>query len=198
MSKVIYSASISLDGFIALPNDEVGPLFDWYGSGDIEYPLPGTDMVFKVSPVSAALFDEIWTKIGASVTGRRTFDVAHAWGGNPPGGGNHFVVTHRVPQEWVYDGSPFTFVTDGVESAVAQAKQAAGADKHIDVVGANTMQQCLKAGLLDGIHLALIPVLLGEGIRLFDNLGSEPPKLEGMRVIEDTGVTHLQFRVVKE
>lgn len=183
MSKVIYSASISLDRLIALPDDEMDPLFDWHGSGDVAYPLPGTEMVFKVSPISAALFDETWTKIGASVTGRRTFDVAHAWGGNSPGGGNHFVVTHPVPQEWVYEGSPFTFVTDGVESAVSQAKQAAGTDKHIDVVGANTMQQCLQAGLLDEIHLALIPALLGEGIRLFDSLGNEPPKLEMMRVI---------------
>lgn len=197
MSKVIYSASMSLDGFIALPNDEVGPLFDWYGSGDTNYPLPGTDMVFKVSSISAALFDETWTKIGASVTGRRTFNVAHAWGGNPPGGGNHFVVTHNIPQEWVYEGSPFTFVTDGVASAVAQAKKAAG-DKNIDVVGADIMQQCLKTGLLDEIHIALIPTLLGAGIRLFDNLGSEIAKLETLRVIEDTGVTHLQFRVLKE
>ncbi|MCL4267530.1 MAG: dihydrofolate reductase family protein [Anaerolineae bacterium] len=198
MSKVIYSASVSLDGFVALPNDEVGPLFDWYASGDTEYPLPGTNMVFKVSRVCAALFDENWTKIGASVTGRHTFDVAHAWGGNPPGGGNHFVVTHHVPPEWVYEGSPFTFVTDGIANAVGQAKNTAGTDKHIDVVGANIMQQCLKAGLLDEIHIDLIPLLLGEGIRLFDNLASEPAKLETIRVIEDTGVTHLQFRVVKE
>jgi dihydrofolate reductase len=196
MTKVIYSASISLDGFIAMPNDEVGPLFDWYFNGDTDYPLPGTDMVFKVSRVSAELFQETWTKIGASVTGRRTFDVAHAWGGNPPGGGNHFVVTHTVPQEWVKEGSPFTFVTDGIESAVEQAKKAAG-DKNIDVLGANIMQQCLKAGLLDEIHIDLVPVLLGAGIRLFDNLGTEPVKLETARVIEDTGVTHLQFRIVK-
>jgi dihydrofolate reductase len=196
MTKVIYSASISLDGFIAMPNDEVGPLFDWYFNGDTDYPLPGTDMVFKVSRVSAELFQETWTKIGASVTGRRTFDVAHAWGGNPPGGGNHFVVTHTVPQEWVKEGSPFTFVTDGIESAVEQAKKAAG-DKNIDVLGANIMQQCLKAGLLDEIHIDLVPVLLGAGIRLFDNLGTEPVKLETARVIEDTGVTHMQFRIVK-
>jgi dihydrofolate reductase len=196
MTKVIYSANISLDGFIAMPNDEVGPLFDWYFNGDTDYPLPGTDMVFKVSRVSAELFQETWTKIGASVTGRRTFDVAHAWGGNPPGGGNHFVVTHTVPQEWVKEGSPFTFVTDGIESAVEQAKKAAG-DKNIDVLGANIMQQCLKAGLLDEIHIDLVPVLLGAGIRLFDNLGTEPVKLETARVIEDTGVTHMQFRIVK-
>jgi dihydrofolate reductase len=196
MTKVIYSANISLDGFIAMPNDEVGPLFDWYFNSDTDYPLPGTDMVFKVSRVSAELFQETWTKIGASVTGRRTFDVAHAWGGNPPGGGNHFVVTHTVPQEWVKEGSPFTFVTDGIESAVEQAKKAAG-DKNIDVLGANIMQQCLKAGLLDEIHIDLVPVLLGAGIRLFDNLGTEPVKLETARVIEDTGVTHMQFRIVK-
>jgi len=98
--------------------------------------------------------------------------------------------------QWSKEGSPFTFVTDGVESAIRQAKQAAG-DKHVAVSSANIMQQCLKAGLLDEIHIDLVPVLLGAGVRLFDDLGAAPIALERTRVIEAPGVTHLFFRVVK-
>jgi dihydrofolate reductase len=116
---------------------------------------------------------------------------------NLPRGGSHFVVTHTVPQEWVKEGSPFTFVTDGVESAVKKAKQAAG-DKNVDVIGANIVQQCIKAGLLDEIQIDLVPVLLGGGVRLFDHLGTEPIELERTRMVEALGVTHLRFRVVKK
>jgi dihydrofolate reductase len=107
-----------------------------------------------------------------------------------------FVVTHTVPPEWVYDGSPFTFVTDGVESAVAQAKDAAG-DKNVGVVAASIAQQCLKAGLLDEIHVDLVPVLLGSGVRLFEHLDAGPIELDRTRVVAAPGVTHLRFRVVK-
>jgi dihydrofolate reductase len=106
------------------------------------------------------------------------------------------IVTHRVPQEWVYEGSPFLFITDGVASAVAQAKQIAG-DKNIGIGGSTITQQCLQAGLLDEIHIELASILLGEGIRLFDNLGPEPIELEKIAVVEGAGVTHLQYRVVK-
>jgi dihydrofolate reductase len=153
-------------------------------------------MVFKISRASAELLQESWSTIGAMVAGRRMFDIAGAWGGNPPGGGNCFVGTHTVPQEWVMEGSPFTFVTDGVESAIRQAKKAAG-DKNVAVSSASIAQQCIKAGLLDEIHIDLAPVLLGSGVRLFDHLGAAPIELEIMRVIEGQGVTHLRFRVVK-
>ncbi len=108
-----------------------------------------------------------------------------------------FVVTHAVPEEWVYEGSLFTFVTDGVESAVEQAKSIAG-DKDVGVGGADVAQQAIKAGLVDTIGVELVPVLLGDGIRFFDNLGSELIDLECTRVIEGSGVTHLRFRLVKE
>ena len=107
-----------------------------------------------------------------------------------------FVVTHRVPQGWVCEGSPFTFVTDGVESAVEQAKAAAG-DKDVAVGAASIAQQCIGAGLLDEIHVDLVPVLLGDGVRLFDHLSNAPIELESTRVMEGAGVTHLTFRVVK-
>jgi dihydrofolate reductase len=204
MGKVAMGLSMSLDGFIAGPNDgaelplgEGGErLFAWYSGGDTEYRLPGTEMVFRISPQSADLLREAHTKMGAFVTGRRTFDIANGWGGRPPLGVPTFVVTHTVPQEWVYEGSPFTFVTDGVESAVEQAKAVAG-DKNVGVGAASIAQQCIRAGLLDEIHVDLVPVLLGEGVRLFDHLGTGPIELESTRVVEAPGVTHLTFRVVR-
>ena len=107
-----------------------------------------------------------------------------------------FVVSHTIPQEWVYEGSPFRFVTDGLQSALEQAKAVAG-DKDVGVIGASLVQQCIRAGLLDEIHVDVVPVLLGGGVRLFDHLGTEPIELESTRVIEGAGVTHLTFRVVK-
>ena len=204
MGKVSTRLSISLDGFIAGANDgperplgEVGErLFAWYSGGDTEYRLPGTEMVFRVSPQSAELLREAHSKIGAFVTGRRTFDITNGWGGRPPLGVPTFVVTHTLPQEWVYEGSPFTFVADGVESAVEQARAVAG-DKDVAVGAASIVQQCIRAGLLDEVHLDFVPVLLGGGVRLFEHLGTTPIELERTRVVEAPEVTHLTFRVVK-
>ena len=204
MGTVGTSLSMSLDGFIAGPND--GPerplgeggerLFQWYSSGDTDYTMPSGTMAVKVSAASAAMLREAHGTIGALVTGRRTFDITNGWGGRHPLDVPVFVVTHSVPQGWANDGSPFTFVTDGVESAVAQAKRAAG-DKNVGVGAASIVQQCLRAGLLDEIQLDLVPVLLGAGVRLFENLGAEPVELERTSVVEAPGVTHLRFRVVK-
>lgn len=206
MSKVVLELSMSLDGFITGPNDNPdnglgdggNALFQWYSSGDTDFPLPGTDMVFKISRASAEFLRPSWQSIGASVVGRRTFDIARGWGGNPPGGPDapHFVVTHTIPQEWVKPGSPFIFVTDGVESAVRQAKDAAGG-RNVDLIGASVVQQCLQLGLLDEIQIDLAPVLLGGGVRLFDHLGGPIP-LEKLAVVDGVGVTHLRYRVVKQ
>ncbi|HEX8034428.1 MAG TPA: dihydrofolate reductase family protein, partial [Ktedonobacterales bacterium] len=122
--------------------------------------------------------------------------VANGWGGNHPAGVPVFVVTHSVPDGWPRDDAPFTFVTEGVESAVAQAKAVAG-DKITSVASANIAQQCLNAGLLDEIAVDLVPVLLGKGIRFFDHLTTAPVELEGPQVIEGTRVTHLRYRVRK-
>ncbi|HEX5689909.1 MAG TPA: dihydrofolate reductase family protein, partial [Roseiflexaceae bacterium] len=194
MGIVATELSVSLDGFVAGPND--GPdnplgdggqaLFAWYSGGDTALPLPGTDMVFHVSRASADLLQAEWSKLGAMVTGRRMFDIAHAWGGNPPGGGPCFVATHTVPPEWAKQDSPFVFVTDGVASAVRQAQQAAGG-KNVSVSSASIMQQCLKLGLMDEIQIDLAPVLLGGGVRLFDNLGPEAIQLERIAALEAPG-----------
>jgi dihydrofolate reductase len=204
MGKVATGLTMSLDGFIAGPND--GPehplgegemrLFDWYSSGDTEYAMPGTEMVVRVSQQSADLLREAHSKMGAFVTGRRTFDITNGWGGSPPLGVPSFVVTHTVPEDWVYEGSPYTFVTEGIESAVEQAKEAAG-EKDVAVGAASIAQQCIRAGLLDEIHIDLVPVLLGDGVRLFDNLGHGQVELERMEIIEAPDVTHMTFRVVR-
>src|SRR5512138_2292107 len=132
MGKVIFNMTMSLDGFVAGPND--GPenglgdggerLFTWYFSGETEIPIQDGNMTLKVSPQSAAILKQSLESAGAGVWGRKTFDIAQAWDGHPPIA-PCFVVTHNIPQEWVYEGSPFTFVTDGVESAIRQAKKAA-------------------------------------------------------------------------
>ncbi len=204
MGKVIVELSMSLDGFVAGPNDspelplgEGGErLFAWYSSGDTALPLPGTDMVFNVSRASAELLREEWSQPGAMVAGRRMFDIAGAWGGKPPGGKNCFIVTHSPPPEWVAPGSPFTFVTDGVASAIRQAQQVAG-DKNVGVSSASIVQQAIAAELLDELRIDLVPVLLGGGVRLFEHLGSVPIDLERRGVVEGNGVTHIRFRVVK-
>lgn len=202
MGKVAFRNSMSLDGFVAGPND--GPenglgdggdaLFRWYFSGDTEVNLPGAPPM-KMSRRSAELFQEGVKAMGAMVCGRRMFDIAGAWGGTPPGS-PCFVVTHSVPREWAGAGSPFRFVTDGVESAVRQAQAAAG-EKDVGVSSASIVQQAIKAGLLDEIYIDLVPVLLGGGVRLFENLGNAPIEMEIISVIPAPGVTHLRYRVVK-
>lgn len=203
MGKVVFNMTMSLDGFVAGPNDspENGlgdggdALFKWYFSGNTEISVGSGSPVLKVSPQSAKILKEAMRTYGAGVWGRRTFDIARAWGGHPPGT-PCFIVTHTVPQEWVYKGSPFAFVTDGIESAIRQAKKAAG-DKDVVVCTASILQQCLNAGLMDEIHVDVAPLLLGNGVRLFDHLSIKPIELESIRVIEAPGVTHLGFRIVK-
>ncbi len=195
MTKVVALMSMSLDGFVADPDDGVDEVFDWYFSGDVEVPIKsGTmDMTFRVSPPSADHLRGLMTEVGAMLTGRRTFERAGGWGGQHAFG-PAFVVTHEVPDGWPRPGSTVQFVTDGIESAVAQAK-AAAAPKSVGVHGAQTIQQCLDAGLLDEIQIDLAAVLLGEGVRLFDHLANTPVVLGNPRVVAGVGVTHLRYPV---
>lgn len=196
MGMVIASMTMSLDGFIAGPHDEVDQLFKWYFSGGATYEVPSGGGGLKVSRAGAEFIQEASRTSGVLVTGRRTFEVAHAWGGRHPMNVPMVVLTHTIPQEWVKEGSPFTFVTDGIESAIEKAKQIAG-DLNVAVGTASTAQQCLKAGLLDGIHVDLAPVLLGQGIRFFEALGTQPIELEITEVSGAPDVTHIKYRVVK-
>jgi dihydrofolate reductase len=196
MAKVIAELSMSLDGFIADKDDEVGPLFDWYNNGDITVPSADPCWTWHVSEASARHLLNGLGNVGAEISGRRLFDFTDGWGGHTPTGTPVFVVTHGVPDGWPREGVPFTFVTDGVESAVAQATAVAG-DKIVSVAGPNIIQQCLNTGLLDEIVVNLVPVLFGDGIRFFDNLSGTPIELDDPQVIEGTRVTHLRYRVRK-
>jgi dihydrofolate reductase len=151
-------------------------------------------MVSHVTPASAAYLRDTIAQAGALVVGRRLFDYTHGWDGSHPVGVPVFVVTHTVPEGWPRADAPFTIVTDGVESAVAQASELAG-DKTVGVAGPNVIQQCLHAGLIDELRVELVPVLLGEGIRFFDNLTDAPVMLENPTIIQGDRVTHLIYRV---
>src|SRR5881409_3366179 len=173
MSKVVALMSVSLDGFVADSTDGVGEVFDWYmNSGDVEFNTGGSDpMTFRVSAPSAEHLRGLWSELGAVLTGRRTFDKAEGWGGNHAWG-PAFVVTHDIPVGWPRPNSTVHFVTDGIESAVNQAKTAA-AGKSVAVHGADTIQQLLNAGLVDELQIDIAAVLLGSGVRLFDRLADK-------------------------
>jgi dihydrofolate reductase len=194
MTTVIALMSMSLDGFVADVNDGVDEVFDWYFSGDVEVPTAASDMTFRVSPPSAAHLTSLVAQIGAMLTGRRTFEVAGGWDGRHPWDVPVFVVTHEVPDGWPRPGSTVHFDTDGIESAVARAKEAAGR-RSVGVHGASTIQQCLDAGLLDEIQVDLAAVLLGTGVRLFDHLATAPVVLGDPAVVAGVGVTHLRYPV---
>jgi dihydrofolate reductase len=196
MTKVVAIMSMSLDGYVADENDGVAEVFDWYFSGDVEVATASEtmDMTFRVSAPSADHLRSLGAEVGAMLTGRRTFEVADGWGGQHPWGVPAFIVTHHVPDGWPRPGSTVEFVTDGIGSAVARARSAAG-PKSVGVHGARTIQQCLDAGLLDEIHIDLATVLLGAGVRLFDHLATTPVVLGDPTVVTGVGVTHLRYPV---
>ena len=143
------------------------------------------------------MIDEMFRTTGAVIMGRRTYDIGEPfWGLNPPFRVPCYVLTHRGQEILIRGETTFTFVTDGIESALKQAR-AAARHKNVSLMGADTAQQFMKAGLLDEIQISLVPVLLRGGIRLFENMGTKQVELERERVVESPGVTHLTFRVVK-
>ena len=202
MGKVILDISMSLDGFISGPNDSRQlPLGDggeaihsWLFSGD--QPSRYNDF-FKLSSTNRDVFDEAIPNTGAMIVGRRTFDIVNGWEGNHPLRGIPvFVVTHEAPESYLEENTSFTFVTDGIEGAVQQAKEAAKG-KNVSIGTASIAQQCIRAGLLDEMHLHVAPILLGKGIRLFDRIGTEHIKLESQRVVDGSDVTHLKYRLLE-
>jgi dihydrofolate reductase len=203
MGKVVADITMSLDGFITGPDDGPGRglgeggecLHNWV----MGRPWPYDDEGRRFDPldIDRKVLWEAMGSTGAGIIGRRMFDITGGWGGNPPGGPNasYFVLTHSVPAEWVSIRSPFTFVTDGIESALAQARAVAG-DKDVGIGGgADVIQQYLAARLVDELRLHLAPVLLGAGKRLFDHLGTQTIELERTQVVESPFATHLYFTV---
>jgi dihydrofolate reductase len=194
MGKITTFMSMSLDGFIAGPKD------DNKSDRELEALDKLSDWMFRGKTGSEAVEfqEQLFKSIGAIVMGRRIFDLGEEpWGDNPVYHAPVFVLSHRPKQKVVKQGgTTFTFVTDGAESALKQAKAAAG-NKDIRVIGgANAVQQFINAGWLDEIEIHLIPILLGEGIRLFDHI-DKSIELERIQVTEEPDVTHLKFRIVK-
>jgi dihydrofolate reductase len=192
MSKVIANMSMSLDGFIADPVDGIDQLFGWMGNGDVEVPTAVEWATFRMSPASAEYMRKALDGVGALIAGRHLFDITQGWGGTHPLGVPVFVVTHQAPTDWPHTET-FTFV-DSVEKAVELAKQAAG-DKDVAIASSKVAQQALDAGLIDAIQVDLVPVILGTGVRWFENLDKAPVRLDNPTVIEGNGVTHLGYTV---
>jgi dihydrofolate reductase len=201
MGKVSAGATMSLDGFIAGPNDSgFDLLFKWYGAGDVEVPMPDSTAGVPaphVSPASAELLRQEQASWGALMVGRHLYDLVNAWGGRHPLDVTTVVLTHRPPEDRPLADDNFVFVTEGIEAAIATAKQIAG-DRNVAVNGGQMAKQALEAGLLDEIGVDLVPVVLGDGTRLFADLGSAPMEFEGpILVVEGIGVTHLRYRVIR-
>jgi dihydrofolate reductase len=203
VSKVVIDMSMSLDGFVAGPDDgKAHPLgrhggehiFDWYVSGDEEY----HDPLFRPAP--GANRDEVermFAESGAFIFGRRTYEITNGWGGrHPVNGAPTFVLTHTPPTEYPRGPSNLTFVTDGIESAIHQAR-AVARGKDIKLGGASPGKQALAAGLCDEILIHLAPYLLGGGVRLFDAL-PDGIRLDKLSVSDGPFATHLRYRVHRD
>jgi dihydrofolate reductase len=196
---------MSLDGFVAGPN--AGPN-NPLGDGGMRihrwvYDLEGWRERQSLQGGKTNPDDEVsretYDRTGAFVMGRRMFDEGEVgWPDPPPFRAPVFVLTKRAREPWVRQGgTTFTFVTDGVESALEQARAAAGEKDVLVSGGANTVGQFVEAGLLDELQIHLAPVLLGEGVRLFGGIDPQSVELESTRVIDSPRVTHLRYRVVK-
>jgi dihydrofolate reductase len=195
MGTVFVDMSMSLDGFIARRNDDVDALHQWlYGLKGFREPH---GMEGGTTDPDSEVIDEAMKRSGAVIVGRRMYELADGWGDNPPFHKPVFVLTHEAREQLAKEGgTTFTFVTYGPEGALAQARAAAG-DRDISIGGgASTVQQYLRAGLVEEMQIHIVPILLGEGIRLFEGIGPEQVKLETTRVIESPAVTHLRFRVL--
>jgi dihydrofolate reductase len=189
MSATVLYMSMSLDGFIARPNEDPDRLHEWF--------LTGAEADYKgVSGGLAGVNGEVWEEMmstGAVVAGRGTFEPAGGWGGDHHDGVPIFIYSRQEPGIDIGQWPLVTYTTD-LRTAITEAKQAAG-KKNVLVHGAAIAQLALAAGLLDELEIHLVPVLFGQGRRLFDNLDPEHIELERTRVLEGEGVTHMHYRV---
>lgn len=186
MGKVLFGLSVSLDGFIADKQGGVSLLFAWMGQAMEQFQDIAGETLFET---------------GAVIMGHRAFDEIDGEQGwvFPDGTAPDWpvIVLQSQARTPVKKGkTQYYFVTDGIQSAMAKAQELAG-EKNVALHGASSVQQALKAGLLDEFHLSIAHVLLGEGVRLFDHLGPQVIHLEHLRTVESPGATHFSFRVVK-
>lgn len=200
MVKVVAQAMMSLDGYIAKPDNTIGRLFDWLQNGDVAITTPAADFSVHLTQQSAEHWRGWVSSIGALICGRTLFDVTNGWHGRHTLDVPVVVVTHQVPTDWVasHPDAPFSFITDGVEAAVARAKELA-ADRDVTVSGGIVARQCLDLGLLDEVAVDLVPVIMGEGNRPFFGELSSQDVLLGNPTVCDQGdrVTHLVFPVIR-
>jgi dihydrofolate reductase len=202
MSSTVLYMSMSLDGFIAGPNESPDNGLGDGGERLHEWVFPGADAdgdfdaaVARLQGVNRQIYDEFMST-GAVVAGRGTFEPAGGWGGDHHDGVPIYIVSRNPPPAWAAGWPAVHYVSD-LAAAMADAKRVAG-DKNVLVHGAGVAQRALTAGLLDELHIHLVPVLLGAGRRLFEHLGVEQRELERVRVLEgEGGVTHLRYRVVR-
>jgi dihydrofolate reductase len=193
MQKVIAEISMSLDGFITDPGASVGTPLEGHDPGRLH------DWRFDAkTETDAAIVEEIYESTGAVVIGKTMFDVGfEPWGEPPPFGMPVVVVTHEEREALpMQGGTTYDFVADGIEAALERARAAAG-ERNVGIWGgANVIRQYLKAGLMDEMQIHLIPVLLGDGIRLFEGLDPEGIELRKASTIETPGASHIRFEVV--
>lgn len=194
MSKVTSNISMSLDGFITDPNASIGTPLEGNDPGRLH------DWQFDAkTDADAEVVAERYASTGAILIGRRMFDAGfEPWGDPPPFDRPVFVLTHETRDPLpMQGGTTYHFVTEGIEAGLENARAAAG-EKNVSIWGgANIQLQYLRAGLLDEMEIDLIPVLLGDGIRLFQDLGLEHVELRGTRCIQTPRAIHLRFEVVK-
>ena len=198
MGIVVTSASMSLDGFVAYPNNDPGPLFDWYEAGDVEVVNQGDLPPFHLTRESADYWNGWVRDLGCLVVGRLLFDVTDGWKGQHPLGVPFVVVTHEEPTGWAWAGTGNGhFVTDGIEAAIARAKEIAG-DRSVGVAAGTVAGQALAAGLVDEVAIDLVPVVLGEGHRYFAEVEPDAVRLGNPTVvIPSERVMHLRFPVLR-
>jgi dihydrofolate reductase len=191
MGKVLTHMTMSIDGFIADPNDGIEDLFDWYDAGDVSVPSANEHVSLTVDEASAAMLRDLIEGAGALVSGRRLFDITDGWGDSHPMGVPVVVVTHNPPDD--ADRWPRTTFAGDVGAAIARARETAG-DKDVIVASASVAQQALTLGLVDEVCVSLAPVLLGEGIPYFANLDRHH-LMEDPEVIQGHRAVHLRYPV---
>ena len=193
MGKVLTHMTMSLDGFVAAPDDNPGELFEWYAAGDVSVPSANGDVKFDVDEASAEVLRELTDGVGAIISGRHLFDITDGWGDVHPVGAPVVVVTHSPPANAAERWPRTTFV-NGVEAAVAKAREIAG-DKDVTIASTKVTQQALDLGLVDEVCVSLAPVLMGEGIPYFSKLDRGHLLLEDPVVVQGRRALHLRFPV---
>jgi dihydrofolate reductase len=194
MGKVVAQLAMSIDGFIADKDDGCDALFGFYDDGDVAVNLSEGYPELHVSQTTADLLVQEVERIGATIVGRRLYDITNGWNGHTGGEVPMVVLTHQAPDDWPRGGVPIHFVS-GAEAAMAKAQELAGG-KDVSIAGATATREVLDVGLLDEIVVSLVPVILGEGIPWFAGARG-PVVLSDPEVIQDKGVTHLRFQVQK-